>query len=821
MRSISPGASGGRPTSDDRAILDFAALRREGEPDLERYWSRLRGSKSASLLSELIKLDLQARFARGERPRAAAYLAMFPEFIAEKDRVVSIVYEEYCLLEESGERPDPEEFCVAYAPWRDSLESQLGYHRDLSQVAGSPSPTTHYPAIGDQFASYQLESILGKGGAAQVYLATDKGLGDRKVALKLSASFGREPAILANLDHRNIVPILSVTDADASGLRGFCMPYRPGPTLEALIRRMGRVVPPRKARRLWEALNPTEDVDPARPKPDRSGWSGFPVEGTYTEAVAWIGLALANAVSYLHDHGVLHRDIKPANVLLAHQEGPQLLDFNLAHAPNDAEQAHAALRGGTVPYMAPEQLLAFLDPREWDHVGPSADIYALGLVLRELATGQEPDLPNPDLPLPRAIRGLHDRRAAGPIASVRQVNPSVAPALASIIEKCLEFDPADRYESAEDLAEDLRRFLDHRPLERARNPSLVERVANWAYRNRQAAPLLLLALLAVPLRSARWNWPAPTPPPNVAARSVPITDLEEFRRAVEDLSGTNPAIWARAKGVFERLQETHPRSAWPPLCLGLSFEKLGDLPNANKAIDRAQTFGEFKDAVSWGLKRWPQSATLWSTRAMSLFKSNRSEEARTAASKAVKYDPDRAGSLILLGFIERNLKDEPAAIRDLTRGIKFGEGSDYDPAMIFNCRDALIPMQIRWVQEELSRAKSAEDWQAIGTTLDVIDDHIASMQRFRREKPQVPAAECSPFTLEFYRGVNRMERASLAKARGDIPEARRLLAESKYLLDGAKLKIPTNDSAKAIGYQDQLDDKFRELDRRLATLTDP
>ena len=95
-----------------------------------------------------------------------------------------------------------------------------------------------YPRPGDRFANYHLRSILGIGGAARVYLATDDELDEAEVALKISASIGREPSILAKLDHRNIVPILRVTKPEA-GLQGFCMPYRPGVTLEALIHRLG------------------------------------------------------------------------------------------------------------------------------------------------------------------------------------------------------------------------------------------------------------------------------------------------------------------------------------------------------------------------------------------------------------------------------------------------------------------------------------------------------------------------------------------------------------------------------------------------------
>ena len=117
-----------------------------------------------------------------------------------------------------------------------------------------------------------------------------------------------------------------------------------------------------------------------------------------------------------------HRDVKPANVLLTLQHGPQLLDFNLADSPHSAHQAQAALHGGTLPYMAPEQIEAFLDPELWGKVEAKADIYSLGLVFRELLTGQMPELPPETLSPQRPLRNLLDRRPFLEV-SVRPIQP--------------------------------------------------------------------------------------------------------------------------------------------------------------------------------------------------------------------------------------------------------------------------------------------------------------------------------------------------------------------------------------------------------------
>ena len=102
------------------------------------------------------------------------------------------------------------------------------------------------------------------------------------------------------------------------------------------------------------------------------------MRGTYPQGIAWIVMTLARGLDYAHRMRTFHRDVKPGNVLLTLYHGPQLLDFNLAESPHSVSQAEAAMHGGTLPYMAPEQIEAFLDPNLWGKVGAKADIYSLG-----------------------------------------------------------------------------------------------------------------------------------------------------------------------------------------------------------------------------------------------------------------------------------------------------------------------------------------------------------------------------------------------------------------------------------------------------------
>lgn len=480
LRSGPPGrVAAARRTPAMEAQLELSEAWEEGEAEVEALW-RERVDATPSVLAAMVKIDLRCRFARGESPAVAEYLARHPGLGEVSPLVVSLVYEEYCLREEVGQTPDPAEFCGRYAKWGDSLASQLQYHRLLSQVAGRKAPPFSFPEPGERFLNYHLLSYLGRGGEARVYLARDLDLGDCPRALKVGPDRGDEPSIMGRLDHPRIVPVLSVARDEATGLRGLCMPFRGGRALhEVLLRMETTPLAERTARTLWAAVAP--EGQPQAPPPGLA-WEGFPVSGTYTDAVAWVAAALADGLSHAHRLGIQHRDIKPANVLMTMDGGPQLLDFNLAHDPHDARQADAARRGGTLPYMAPEQISAFLDAGRWDEVGRAADLYALGLVIRELLTGRRPEAPSADLPLPRALQEQLDRRRE-PTDGPRAVNPSVPATVEAIVRRCLHPEPWGRYTEARSLANDLRLHLDGRLPDEAGAYSRLDRAGSFVRRH--------------------------------------------------------------------------------------------------------------------------------------------------------------------------------------------------------------------------------------------------------------------------------------------------------------------------------------------------
>jgi serine/threonine protein kinase len=445
--------------------------------------ARTEGDSSVTDLADLVREDLRRRYDLGERPTVAEYLDRFPRLRDARQRVISLVYEEYCLRQEQGESLDADSFCARYAPWQDSLVSQLRYHREISRAVSSPDPTPappRFPKPGSRFLWFELEAELGRGGAGRVFLARDATLGDRRVALKLTRNPSDEPALLGRLDHPHIVPVTLVEHDPETGLHALCMPYLASRPLTEIIDRVHALGRPSRALALQLALGRTDDEPGAGP-PD---WPGFPRRGGFADGAAWLAWKLADALAYAHDRGVTHRDIKPANILLTRRAGPMLLDFNLAHRPSEGTPAASAATGGTLPYMAPEHLAAFLDPERWSEVGPAADLYALGLVLRELLTGRRPEIPDSSLPSNRKIAELLDRRQASAPAPARADNPDVPHGLDAILARCLAPRPADRYPDAAALAEDLRRYLRREPLCTVRNPSRRETATNWAYRRR-------------------------------------------------------------------------------------------------------------------------------------------------------------------------------------------------------------------------------------------------------------------------------------------------------------------------------------------------
>jgi serine/threonine protein kinase/Flp pilus assembly protein TadD len=368
------------------------------------------------------------------------------------------------------------------------------------------------PKGGENLFGFRLRTELGRGAFACVYLAEQDDLARRPVVLKISAIAGNEPQTLAQLQHTHIVPIYSVHEDPQIGLRAVCMPYFGGTSLANILQTLfAETRRPMQGAEFVRALktsqhsqgNRVSKTECAEPSPSENTKStsvhspsslldpqssataplALLVSQSYIRASAWVVARLAEAVHHAHERGVLHRDVKPSNVLISGEGQPMLLDFNVSQNLHD-EQSSAVL-GGTVAYMAPEHLraLATRDPELARLVDRRADVYSLGMVLYEMLAGCRPfDQSGSYSPLLSQLEAMALERARL-IPSLRENRPDIPWSLESICGKCLDPDPARRYQQAEDLAEDLRRFLEDQPLAYAPELSWAERVSKWMRRH--------------------------------------------------------------------------------------------------------------------------------------------------------------------------------------------------------------------------------------------------------------------------------------------------------------------------------------------------
>ncbi len=377
-----------------------------------------------------------------------------------KSAVLDSAYEEYCHRLDAGEKVDVQQFVRRFPGYQTSLLRQIEAHEWLAAHCELLEVPVAWPLPGEDFLGFHLLEELGRGAFSRVFLAEELALGERSVVVKVSRLSGMEPQALGRLRHPHIVPVHSVQFDDRSGLSAICMPFCGRATLydlldqafrEGTIPRHGRVV----EEAIGRAATPDDPADEAPRKAARHWWNT-----SYVNAIVRLGLQLLGALEFAHRAGVFHCDIKPSNVLLC-RSGVKLFDFNLALS-DDAD----GRRGGTLPYMAPEQLHAIAGKVDRATPGGPAvridartDLFSLGVLLYELLSGQLPWGPLPaHLPLERAAEELLARHARGP-RPLRAVAPALNPRLARVIESSLAVRPCDRPAAADELSASLRREL--------------------------------------------------------------------------------------------------------------------------------------------------------------------------------------------------------------------------------------------------------------------------------------------------------------------------------------------------------------------------
>jgi tetratricopeptide (TPR) repeat protein len=305
------------------------------------------------------------------------------------------------------------------------------------------------------------------------------------------ARFVREAQAAARLHHTNIVPVFGV--GEDQGIHFYVMQFIDGQGLDAVLRDIQQASGS-------ASQTPTSAVAQAQTNPPDSETPDLPVELSPVVArigaafpghfrrVAQIGVGVANALEHAHAHGVLHRDVKPANILVDEEDSVWVTDFGLAKLLNADEITAADDIVGTLRYVAPEAFHGTVDAR--------SDVYGLGLTLYELLALQPAFTDQERSTLMRRIM----EEEPPPLGSLLSDVPRD---LETIVTKAMAKEPKHRYQTAGELADDLQRYLDERPI-RARHVTILERAWRWSRRNRRLAAMSavsLVLLIAVSLLS--------------------------------------------------------------------------------------------------------------------------------------------------------------------------------------------------------------------------------------------------------------------------------------------------------------------------------
>jgi serine/threonine-protein kinase len=448
---------------------------------------------------ELLADEFLARCKRGERPTIKEYCERHPELAKE----IRDVFEAVLMVED-------------LKPGSSDVSASLG-----ESVNGSGKRL-------EQVGDYRILREIGRGGMGVVYEAEQQALG-RRVALKVlpktvagdgsaQVRFQREAKAAARLHHTNIVPVFDVGQ-DGEHLY-YAMQLIHGQGLDLVIQDLRRLraqsgTTPMAAERsiaasltagrferenlageggadskataAYEGSAPSSAVLPGLSELSTVTSN----RGAYFRSVAQIGLQTASALAYAHGRGIIHRDVKPGNLILDTTGNVWVADFGLAKT-GDSAMTHTGDILGTVRYMSPERFRGQCDVR--------ADVYALGMTLYELLTLKAAYASGDRLKLIEMIRQTE-------AASPRSIDTRIPLDLETIVMKAIDKDPKRRYQSADEMAEDLRRFVNDEPI-KARRICSLERFGRWCRRNPAVAGLTAAILLLMAVGTAVSTWQA-------------------------------------------------------------------------------------------------------------------------------------------------------------------------------------------------------------------------------------------------------------------------------------------------------------------------
>jgi len=486
-----------------------------------------------------------------------------------------------------------------------ALEAFLAQHEDDAAVLRDrlaalgafgmlPNSRGDGEAFPDRLGDFRLLRRLGGGGMGVVYAAVQESL-QREVAIKMirpehlyfqgaRERFRREVESVARLQHPGIVPVYVV--GESCGLPFFAMELVRGKTLAEVI---GSVQGTAAAQLSASALR--------RAVGESGSGERLELGHSWVEVVLRVCVQVADALAHAHERGVLHRDVKPSNVMVTASGRALLLDFGLAAIEGGQHLTRTGHNVGSLPYMAPEQVLA-----QSGEVGPWTDVYALGVLLFELLTLRSPFLAD-------TAEGTRARVLAGETSSLHALNPAIPWDVETICLKAMRRDRRQRYQGAVEMADDLRRFLDLRPIVATR-PGAADRLRTWIRRHpiktvlSVAGAVVLVAgpaAVAVQQRLARSQIQA--------ALAQAEVDFQRALRAVDELlkevgskdlrdvpqmDQVRARLLERATAHYEAFLSDRPRdldlrrkAALAASALGDAWTRLGRTDEAEKMHRRA------------------------------------------------------------------------------------------------------------------------------------------------------------------------------------------------------------------------------------------
>ncbi len=529
---------------------------------------------------ELLADEFLARCRRGEKPTIKEYCDRHPALAEE----IRDVFEAVLMVED-------------LKPGSDDVSGSCG---ESVRVNGK-----RLTQVGD----YRILGEVGRGGMGVVYEAEQQALG-RRVALKLlprtaagdgsaQVRFQREAKAAARMHHTNIVPVFDVGQ-DGEHLY-YAMQLIRGQGLDLVIADLKRLRSRSTAAAAKEdkaaerslavslAAGRFECEDLAAAGPDdpaaTAAYEGsapssamLPGQselstsssnrGAYFRSVAQIGVQAASALAYAHGRGIIHRDIKPGNLILDTTGNVWVADFGLAKTGDDG-MTHTGDILGTIRYMSPERFRGQCDVR--------ADVYALGMTLYELLTLKAAYASGDRL---RLIELIRQTVAVSP----RSHDARIPRDLETIVMKAIDKDPKRRYQSADEMGEDLQRFVSDEPI-KARRAGPAERFARWCRHHPAVAGLVAAVLVLMAAGTAVSTWQA------VAATRA----RDDLAAKNAELADEQAKVQARFDTAVKAIETFHTGVSEDALLKNAEFKEL-----RTKLLKEAARFYEELDKLLAG-----------------------------------------------------------------------------------------------------------------------------------------------------------------------------------------------------------------------------